>query len=237
MALAAARVLPTLGAYFAAGRGRPRRPVWIFLGALVLCTPYLLYTYQLTGKVFYWGTNGGDVLYWMTVGGTGLFGTWLPMHQVREHPDLASEHLTFLETTHALPAVEGDKRFKRRALENLRARPEVYAANWVGNVARLLFNYPWSRREQSLRTYGYLLPNAALLLAFGASLYPAFRNRAAVPPALAVLLAFVAVAVAIHSLVSSTGRLFVVNIPVLLLWVFFVFHHFVSVEVREVAAP
>ncbi len=208
-------------------------PEWVFAGALAVCAPYLAYTYQLTDQLFYWGTNGGDVLYWMTVDGPGLSGTWLPIETVREHEDLRRDHLTFLEAMAALPAIEADRRFKARVVENLRTNPTAYAKNWVGNVSRLLFNYPWSRRGQSIRTLGYVLPNAALLMAFGASFVAAWRNRSSVPAGLLVLLGMFALGTASHSLMSSTGRLFVVCVPFLILWVAFTAHHFVRVEIRR----
>jgi len=42
-------------------RQQHRRSAQTFLFALVLCVPYLFYTYASTGKVFYWGNTGGAV--------------------------------------------------------------------------------------------------------------------------------------------------------------------------------
>ena len=43
-----------------------RRSVTALLVALLLCTPWLLYTYSLTSRPFYWGNSGGLSLYWMS---------------------------------------------------------------------------------------------------------------------------------------------------------------------------
>ena len=126
--------------------------------ALLGCTPYLAYTWHQTGKLFYWGTNGGETLYWMSVEGEGLWGSWLKTRVVAEHPDLARAHLPFLRELRALPAVERDARFRERALANIAADPAVYARHWVANVSRLLFNVPYSRRDVSL---GALVPGLA----------------------------------------------------------------------------
>ena len=44
--------------------------------ALMTTIPYLINTYQLSGKIFYWGTSGGNNLYWMSTPFEGEYGDW-----------------------------------------------------------------------------------------------------------------------------------------------------------------
>jgi hypothetical protein len=46
--------------------------------ALLATFPYLAFTYQLTGKVFYWGVTAGNNMYWMSTPYTDEYGSWLP---------------------------------------------------------------------------------------------------------------------------------------------------------------
>ena len=43
-----------------------KRGFFILLIALITTSPYLIYSYHLTNKIFYWSSNGGNNLYWMT---------------------------------------------------------------------------------------------------------------------------------------------------------------------------
>ena len=54
-----------------------RKSVFILLIALATTAPYLIYTYHLTGRIFYWGTSGGNNLYWMSTPYKGEFGNWV----------------------------------------------------------------------------------------------------------------------------------------------------------------
>ena len=53
-----------------------KRGVAIVLIALATVIPYLSYTYYLTGRIFYWGTSGGNNLYWMTSLAENEYGSW-----------------------------------------------------------------------------------------------------------------------------------------------------------------
>jgi 4-amino-4-deoxy-L-arabinose transferase-like glycosyltransferase len=55
-----------------------RKIVFILLVGLATTLPYLIYTYHLTGRLFYWGTSGGNNLYWMSTPYKGEYGNWIP---------------------------------------------------------------------------------------------------------------------------------------------------------------
>jgi 4-amino-4-deoxy-L-arabinose transferase-like glycosyltransferase len=53
-----------------------RKSLLILLVAFITVAPYLIYTYNLTGKVYYWSTYGGETLYWMSTGHQDQYGSW-----------------------------------------------------------------------------------------------------------------------------------------------------------------
>ncbi len=61
---------------FRNGKSEGRKGAFIIMVAFLFNAPYLIYTYDLTGKVFYWGNSGGESLYWMSTPIEGEFGDW-----------------------------------------------------------------------------------------------------------------------------------------------------------------
>ena len=51
-----------------------RKCFLIMLIAFATTSPYLIYTYHLTGRLFYWGNHDGISLYWMSTPYKGEFG-------------------------------------------------------------------------------------------------------------------------------------------------------------------
>lgn len=49
----------------------------ILLCSFLTVLPYLIYTYNLTGKTFYWSTTGGENLYWMSTNYNDEYGSWI----------------------------------------------------------------------------------------------------------------------------------------------------------------
>ncbi len=209
--------------------------------AFVVCLPYLIYTYSLTGKVFYWGTSGGSQLYWMSAPFDGELGDCGPTFSTRSRwahyaeelrgegafvdsggtPELAKNHLSFFDKVSQLPnIVAKDDALKKAAISNIRNHPFKYLKNWFANLGRLLFDYPYSYRVQSLRTYFYLLPNVFILVFGVVSIYPLWRYRRAIPMEIYLLLAFAAIAIFGTSLVSAMARQFFVLTPIIDLGIF-----------------
>ena len=203
----------------------------VFLLGLLWCVPYLLYMYSVTGKVFYWGTSGGMSLYWMSTPYPGEYGSWYSSDQVKERPELAP-HREFFATLEGLSDVQRDDAFKRQAIDNIERHPKEYARNWAANVGRMLFSYPFSFAAQSLSTYFYLAPNMFIVVLFLASLIPAALRPQAVPFELWLLLAFALTALAGSTLVSGYDRQFRPLVPILCVWVTFVFVRALRIELR-----
>jgi len=190
-----------------------RRNAAIAAGALLVCVPWLAYTYSLTGKAFYWGTPGGDTLYWMTSPFPDEYGDWFAKPRRVAAGAVQQRHAPFIDSMDDLPDDEKDRLYRKKALEHIRAHPGKFVRNWLMNVSRMLFNYPYSYTPQKPGTFLYLLPNLIVLpLALGAVPVWAARWRR-VPAEIWSLGFLIVVSFGGSSLVSAEGRQFMVLLP------------------------
>src|SRR5215831_7770529 len=199
--------------------------------AFLVCLPYPLYTYSLTGKLFYWGNVGGMQLYWMATPYEDELGDWQFIEQIRANPKLAENHLAFYEKVAKLPSIERDDAFRREAIHNIVTHPLKYFTNWLNNIGRLLFDYPYTYVDQRLRTYYYMIPNMFIVVLGILSIYPAWRRRKVTPKEILALLVFVIIATAGTSLVSAQARQFWVLTPIVDLFIITVLLNSVVVNV------
>ncbi len=204
----------------------------VFVLALICSVPYLLFTYHLTGKVFYWGTSGGMSLYWMSTPYPSESGSWFSFKAVKGMPELAP-HRQFFAALEPLSDVERDEQFKKQALFNIAHYPLKYMANWSANLGRLLFSYPYSFTPQKLSTYFFILPNMFVVVLFVLGIGPALLRRRAIPFELWVLLLFALTAIGGSSLLSAYERQFMPLIPVLCVWLAFVYVRVLRIELRS----
>src|SRR5215470_222487 len=173
-------------------RHQDRRSWQTFLFALILCMPYLLYTYSLTGQVFYWGNTGGTVAYWISTPYKEEFGDYNGVPgQIRQTKEVIENHGAYFERLAHLPPIEWDRELKRRALQNIKENPVKFVRNWLANVGRLLFSYPFSYTPQKLSTFVYLIPNMFLVVLFVLLMPAAWMGRSAIPYELKSLLVVV----------------------------------------------
>jgi hypothetical protein len=128
--------------------------------------------------------------------------------------------------------VERDDAFKKQAVSNIRQHPLKYLANWMANMGRLLFSYPYSFTPQKLSTY-FFLPNYLLVFLFVLSIIPAAMRWAAIPLELWLLLLFALIIIGGSSLLSAYERQFMPVIPILSVWVAFVYVRVLRIELRS----
>lgn len=207
-----------------------KKTTLIYLIALILCIPYLLYTYSRTGKIFYWGTSGGMSLYWMSTSyNANELGSWFSLKNVQDFPELAP-HKDFFNKITSLPETAMDDAFKEQAIENITHYPVKYFGNWAANIGRLLFSYPFSYTNQKISTYFYILPNMFIVVLFLLGVYPAISRRKIIPFEIYALLLFALITFGGASLVSAYDRQFRPLIPILLLWLSFVYLRILKIE-------
>jgi hypothetical protein len=182
-----------------------RKSIAVYGIALLFCTPYLFYTYRLTGKIFYWANSGGSCLYWMTTPYPEEFGNWFSDTAVMARPELA-RHREFFGKMAALDYVKRDEILKRQALENLKSNPPKVLLNWASNLGRMWLNFPFSYKYQHPRTLLYIVPNSLLLAASLFCIYPLIKLRRTLPAAIIHAIGLCLVFLAGHSLLYAEAR-------------------------------
>jgi len=211
-------------------RPNSRKVALALLVAFITTVPYQFYTFNLTGKVFYFSNAGGSSLYFMTSPHSGEFGEWnngtftancgfatdVPCNAEK----FARNHAHIFASAEKLNPIERDDYLKKIAFENIINHPLKYMRNYVNNFSRMLFNIPNSYFYQREQTIARILPNSILLtlmiLAVGVNLFYLSRF----PISVLVIPIFVASYLSIHLLVSSEPRHFNIMVPCILVWVF-----------------
>jgi hypothetical protein len=210
---------------------KTRTTVLIFTLALFFCIPYLIYTYALTGQIFYWG-GGGSVLYWMSSPYEGEYGDW---HSIRldKSPQRKKNHAEFLDSLAELERIDKMREMKKQAIKNIKKYPKKYFKNWCANVGRMLFSYPYSYAPQSLKTYFTVIPNMFIVVFSVLCSYITLINRKRIHQEIFLLLIFISVYLFGSSLLSAYRRMFFLAIPVIGLWLAYILDNFVQIKLYK----
>ena len=201
--------------------------------------PYLSYTYSVTGRMMYWGTNGGEQIYWMSSTYPGEFGDW-HSHQVvlsGYYSEMHPSHREFYESVQGLPPMEMNDAFQEKGMERIKASPAGYIRNVLTNPLRLFFGYPNSYYDQSLKVYYYLLINGLLYVPFLLSLVPSIYNYRHIPFSIISLMVFILIYTSALSLLSGATKQYLPILPFLVLWTGFAGSRFVRLEFRKLPKP
>ncbi len=203
--------------------------------SILICLPYLVYTYNLTGKLFYWSNAGGMQLYWMTTPHKGEFGDWInftsKVSQFEDANELFKErHGAIIAEAFNYPNLfsgisteelisksnlEQDTKFKELAYKNLKKHPHTYIRNWRANISRMLFDMPYSYKSQSMHFIKHALFNIPLLIILAIGIYNHIRSKSLSFLGLLGTL-FTCIYLGGSSLVSAYPRQFYIMIPILL---------------------
>lgn len=186
----------------------------VALAGCAACVPWLVYTYHLTGHLFYWGNSGGLSLYWMAKSGPGQLGQWHAVHTVFQDPRLAlyRPFFDYLGTLHPLQA---DLALRHAALTAVLAHPAAYLLNVLANVGRMLVGMPFTFQLPVILIVGLIVFNASLLGAFFAAARKVMRAGRSLPAEAAPFLLFAALGFVLHLIPSAEPRMLVPIIPVL----------------------
>lgn len=211
--------------------------------ALIITIPYLAFTFQQTGKVFYWSSLGGNNLYWMASPYKSDLGDWFPDINriskfardadlikgaedslIKNHKDNFSYILQFDDS-------KRDEAYKKIAIENIKNNPTKYLQNIINNAGRILFNYPYSYRAQKASTL-FRLPLNGLIVSFCLlALLPTIVNWKKIIFPIRFLLFFVFIYLGGSVLVSAETRMFSIIVPILLIWMAFIFNKSIKYKI------
>lgn len=203
--------------------------------AFMFCVPYLCYTYSVTGKTFYWGSQSGEILYWRSTPFPQEHGDWISTSVILENEDrdyinaeqIRKNHYAFISSLQSYSHVERDLKFKEKAVENIKEHPVKYIENTIASALRLFFNYPYSYTPQKVSTYFYILPNMFLVCFLSIAVFLALRNLRSL--SFEVVFLSMMSLIFIGGLTLSDGRVRHLSpiIPVLLFFIIYVCKHIV----------
>lgn len=209
--------------------------VKILLIAFAVTMPYLVYTYHVTGKLFYWGNSGGMSLYWMSTPYKHEYGDWkLPELNNNQYPELfkSPEGAVFLKKNHLREIsailkhndIEQDDLFKQAAIRNIKAHPLKFASNYYYNCSRMLFNFPYSYSYQDAAIVGNIIRGSLILwLSLGCLVVTCINWRVVVYPVKFMLLV-TGIYLLLSGALSAYPRQLDVIVPALLFWAALALH-------------
>jgi hypothetical protein len=160
------------------------------------------------------------------------WGDWFYLDNFKKSPSLSRNHQPFFSLVLSLPPVERDTAFKKKAIENIIQYPTKFLINWMANMGRLLFNFPYSYTPQKLSTFFYVLPNMFLVVLTFFSLYPACRGYRLIPLEVYELSVFGLIAFLGSSVISGWFRQFLPIFPFAYLWLVVVFYKTLRFDLR-----
>jgi hypothetical protein len=219
-----------------------RKSLYILIIALAVTTPYLIYTYHLTGKILYWGSSGGNNLYWMSTPYENEYGDWTYLDSSYfysynniipgSYDLLKANHQKELEEISKFSLIEQDTAFKRIAINNIKSYPMKFVQNCFSNIGRMLFNYPYSYSVQGYKNLFRLPYNGIIVVLILFCIIPTLTNWRKIPFAIRFMLFFVLLYFGGSILGSAGMRMFIKIVPVVLLWVAFVIQHSIKINLN-----
>ena len=239
-----------------------RKGLMVLTVAFLTTLPYLVYTYHLTAKVFYWGSVGGNNMYWMSTPYEKEYGSWFPepkqntdsIVSLKTYSEFRQEEYNnvisngqnipgfeeYIWKNHRLDfveinkykGVEKDEMLKRIAINNIREHPVKYLENCLSNLGRILFNYPYTYKLQNPGTLLRIPPNVIILALLLFSLFSTILNWKKI----IFPIRFTIFIFLLYMGGSITGsaeiRMFTVIVPILLLWISFILNRTLRISWR-----
>ncbi len=208
---------------------------FVFIVAILTSLPYLIYTYNLTGKVFYWGNSGGMSLYWMSTPVETEYGDWndstfsaycnydttMPCNA----PYFAKNHQADYDSIYKFTGVERDEAFKQKAFENIKLNPLKYFKNILANAGRLFYGIPNSYNFIRFQHLWRIIPNSFVFCIFLISIILGIQKFNKIHIVFYFLLTFLFAYLGLTLLVSAQQRQLYVVLPIIILWFAWIFEH------------
>jgi len=214
----------------------------ILIIAMLINVPYLIYTFQLTGKVFYWGNSGGASLYWMSTPYDDEYGDWVGKSlktysgenfNIQGSGDsLVARHGKDYEKIYALPLILQDGMYTKLAIQNIKSKPLKFAKNIFYNLGRMFFHYPFSYSVQKPKTLLVLPLNAILFTFFILSIIPTILNWNRINFAIRFMIVLLILYLGVSSLVSAYLRMFIIMVPIFLVWFGYIIHNVIRINIK-----
>jgi len=216
-----------------------RTSVFILLIAFATVTPYLFYTYNLTGRLFYWSNSGGMSLYWMSTPYENEYGDWNNESFNFNHIDaeiagitglIKSSHQKDMDEVLKYKGVEKEDAYKRIAINNIKTYPKKYIKNIAANISRLLFGFPgtYTFQRPMLKIWYFSALYTLMLFCF----IPTVIKWREISYSIRFLLFFTFIYLGVSSLVSVDNRQFVIIVPILLFWIADIINKTITIKIK-----
>lgn len=220
-----------------------RKTLAILLIGFITISPYIIYAYNLTGKIFYLSTASGDTLYWASSPYQDEYGDWkgdLERGEIREgnfnipgaEDSLKAHHQKDYEEIYKYQGVEQSDAFTRIALNNIKSHPLKYLKNCIYNIGRIIFHYPFSEAVQRPKVLLVFPLNGIVFTLMLFCLIPTIRNWQKIIFPIRLMLIFVLLYLGESSLVSGMVRMFAIIVPVLVFWFAYIFQKSVKINLK-----
>jgi 4-amino-4-deoxy-L-arabinose transferase-like glycosyltransferase len=210
-------------------RHSAKRSILIFSISMIFCLPWLIYTYSLTGKAFYWTNSGSMSLYTMSSPYSDELGDWSREDSLSLNPN----HRVFMDSIAAFLPLKKDEAYKNAAINNIRNYPKKYFSNWLANIGRLLFSYPYSKTQQSLKTYFTILPDMFVIVIIVLSFSISILNYKKFPEGMIFLFLFIFIYLLGCTFISTYRRMFYITMPFWFLYFSYFFDKIMSIKIKE----
>lgn len=216
-----------------------KRSIFILLISLLTTSPYLAYTFHLTGRVFYWGSNGGNNLYWMTTPYKGEYGNWIEYPTTIKKNRIPGSgkiiqlhHKNDFDEILRYEGVKRDDVYKKIAINNIKSYPVKFIENCTSNIGRILFNFPYSYKLEKPGTLLRLPFNGIIVIMILLCLIPTFINWRKILFPIRFLLLFTLLYLCGSILGSAETRMFTMIVPILLFWIAYILQKTIKIKVR-----
>jgi hypothetical protein len=212
---------------------RVKISLFAFVLAFVFCLPYLLYTYNLTGKMFFWSNRGGVNIYHSTTPFAGEYGDWFGNNIYEDNPQAMQNHKDVLSETANMKALDKDEKFKELGIEHFKNHPGKFVYNWFVGLGRLMFNYPFSYSLQKPDTYFFILPNMFLFSFLFISVGVLIKYRKKFPYEFSFIILFSFVYLGGISLAAAVARYTALVYPVFFAIILYVFSKIIKIQINK----
>jgi 4-amino-4-deoxy-L-arabinose transferase-like glycosyltransferase len=218
-----------------------RKSVFIFLLALLTALPYLIYTYHLTNRIFYWSTFGGINLYWMSTPIEGEYGSFVqyPINDEFKQTMIPggkeaveSKHSQELQQIFKYKGLQRDDIYKKLAIRNIKSHPLKFIQNCISNLGRILFNYPYSYTYQKNTTLLRLPLNGIIVVVMLFCFIPLVINWRKLLFPIRFILFFSLLYIGGSVFGSAETRMFIVIVPMLLFLIVYTLQRSVYVKLK-----
>ncbi len=214
-----------------------KKGLTITLVAMVVILPYMIYTYNLTGKLFYFGSAGNDTFYWMSTPYEYEYGSWnnSKFDANANGPEkklgmelLKANHQANFDKIEDMSTLEKDDALMEMALTNIKNHPTKYLKNCVANISRLFFSFPKSYTFEVMMNKVWYFSILYVLILFSLLMTIVHWRSIALSIQVVFILSFIYLGGS--CLVSVDNRQLILILPALILWIGYVFHKTVVIK-------